>query len=102
MEATSETANETTNGSKAQACALRCRVCGRRVRQKPRRGRTKEIHTSCTILASRLSEIETLLKKIQFADREHVSRLRGDLFQLRNVALSPRHVTVCDDSDEDM
>lgn len=102
--ATKETSKQTSarRGAKAAAAGAKCHVCGRPVEQRQGRGRTKEIHTTCTIVKSRLAELERLFSKMQFADAEHVGQLRGDLFQLRNVGLSPKSVTINPTSAEDI
>ncbi len=82
-----------------------CRVCGRAVvsRQSAYRGagRPREVHQTCMEVASMLSRIESKLSVIQFADEQHVRRLRGDLFCLVNGPLRRDRVLIAPNSTED-
>lgn len=81
---------------------LHCRVCGRPVAQTSQRGRTKEIHKTCTIIASRVSELERLFGQVEWADAGHVALWRGALFDIVNGPLRPDRVRFNPESEEDL
>lgn len=82
----------------------RCWVCHRPLpkRQGAGRGRKKEVHRRCGIVASRLHEMESLLRGMQFGDQEAIKVLRGNLFSIVNVALRPDRVVLNPDSEEEI
>lgn len=79
-----------------------CRVCGRPVHTVVGRGRKKEIHKTCTIVSSRLAELERLIATMEFSDQAYANQLRGDLFRIANGPLQNGHVTINATSDQDI
>lgn len=72
-----------------------CPVCHRPLEQRAGgRGRKKEVYTTCCIVRSRVAELETMLRSMEFGDRESVKRIRGDLFAIVNGTLHPGNVTI--------
>lgn len=82
--------------------ASRCRVCGRPVHTVVGRGRKKEVHKTCTIVASRIAELNRLIGTMEFADPSYSNRLRGEMFRLANGPLQNGHVNFNPTRDEDI
>lgn len=93
-----------TTATEQTAAAPLCPVCARPLPAKKGtgRGRTKEVHKTCSILRSRMNEMETMLRSMEFGDAAAVKMMRGNLFAMMNVTLRADVVKINPDNDEDI